>query len=97
MNLRLTRKRAGKRGQIKDVNVTGITVTPIGTGAYYGFELDGDKLYMLEDFTVCHNSSVSAEIGYNFAEKCGGVGGIFLEEGMQSFTCYMPCMFILNY
>ena len=34
----------------------------------------------------CGKSSVSAEIGYNFAEKCGGVGGIFLEEGMQK-TC----------
>ena len=31
-------------------------------------------------------SSVTAEIGYNFAEKEGGVGGIFLEEGMKK-TC----------
>lgn len=29
----------------------------IGNGDYYGFELDGDGLFLLGDFTVTHNSS----------------------------------------
>lgn len=41
-----------------------ISVEPIGDGEYYGFEIDGDKLFMLEDFTVTHNTS----IGYRLAE-----------------------------
>lgn len=37
---------------------TGISIESIGTGEYFGFSLDGDGLFMLEDFTVVHNSSL---------------------------------------
>ena len=30
-------------------------VEPVGVGEYYGFELDGDHLCLLEDFTIFHN------------------------------------------
>lgn len=30
-----------------------------GIGDYYGFELDGDHLFLLEDFTITHNTSAS--------------------------------------
>lgn len=34
-----------------------ITIEPAGWGKYYGFSIDGpDKLFLLEDGTVCHNS-----------------------------------------
>lgn len=33
-----------------------ITVTSIGTGEFFGFELDKDHLFILEDGTVTHNS-----------------------------------------
>lgn len=36
----------------------GIKVEPIGDGRYYGFELDGDHLFLLGDFTVTHNSGI---------------------------------------
>jgi hypothetical protein len=35
----------------------GIKVEPIGDGEYFGFELDGDHQFLLEDFTVTHNSA----------------------------------------
>jgi len=35
---------------------TGISVSPIGIGEYFGFEVDGDHKFLLEDFTVTHNS-----------------------------------------
>ncbi len=53
---RIPRKQAAQRKQIKSVNVTGITVTSVGPGDYYGFEVDGDHLFLLSDFTVTHNS-----------------------------------------
>lgn len=51
-------KKAEPRQQIKRVTVTGISVEPIGVGDYFGFELDGDHLFLLGDFTVTHNSSM---------------------------------------
>jgi len=53
---KVKRKKASPRKQIKSVRVTGFSVEPMGHGNYYGFECDGDHLYLLEDFTVTHNS-----------------------------------------
>lgn len=35
------------------------TVKPAGVGEYFGFELDGDHLYLTDDFVVHHNSGKS--------------------------------------
>jgi superfamily II DNA or RNA helicase len=59
---RLRRKQAEPRKQIKDVLRTGFKVEPIGRGEYFGFELDGDHLYVMGDFTITHNSGKSAII-----------------------------------
>lgn len=53
---RILRKKAPPRRQIKDVTVTGIAVESLGVGDYYGFEIDGDRLFLLGDFTVTHNT-----------------------------------------
>lgn len=54
---RIERKRATPRLQKKDPLVTGISVEPIGVGDYYGFEVSGpDRLFLLGDFTVTHNT-----------------------------------------
>ena len=45
-------KIAAKRTQKKRHLVHGITIEPIGIGDYYGFEIDGDHLFLLGDFTV---------------------------------------------
>jgi hypothetical protein len=55
--VKLLRKKCAPRRQIKNVLHTGITVKEIGNGEYYGFELDGDGLFLLGDFTVTHNTS----------------------------------------
>jgi superfamily II DNA or RNA helicase len=52
----IARKKAAPRRQKKSVLVTGIRVDPIGIGEYFGFEIDGDHLFMLGDFTVTHNT-----------------------------------------
>lgn len=69
---RVARRKQALRSQKKDVLVTGLTVEPIGPGDYFGFEIDGDRLFMLGDFTVTHNTVVIGEIcnehnGYGLA------------------------------
>lgn len=55
---RISRKRATPRLQIKSVLRTGFTVEPIGIGDYYGFEIDGNRRFLLGDFTVTHNTVI---------------------------------------
>lgn len=62
--VRITRKTGTPpRRQIKSVLRTGIHVTPVGKGAYHGFSVDGDHLFLLGDFTVVHNSGLAWAIG----------------------------------
>ena len=60
--VRVSHKTAIPRKQIKNTLLTGIEVKPVGVGDWYGFELDGDHLYMLGDFTVTHNTALMLNI-----------------------------------
>ena len=42
---------------IQDPLITNISVAKDSYGDYYGFEVDGDHKFLLEDFTVTHNST----------------------------------------
>lgn len=59
---RVPRRICNKRKQIKDVLRTGISVIPHGVGEYFGFEIDGDRLFLLGDFTVTHNTVLACDI-----------------------------------
>lgn len=60
---RIDRKIAAPRQQIKNVLNVGIAVEPLGEGDYYGFELIGpDRLFLLGDFTVTHNTTIFEQI-----------------------------------
>ncbi len=63
---RVVRKCAEPRKQIEAPCTTDFSVEKLGDDNYYGFHLNGDHLYMLEDFTVTHNSgkSVAAELAF---------------------------------
>ncbi len=50
-------KKANPRLQKKDVLKTGITIEKAGFGNYYGFEIDGDKQFLLGDWQVTHNTA----------------------------------------
>ena len=56
------RRKAAPRRQKKNVLVTGISIQPIGVGEYFGFEIDGDGLFLLGDFTVTHNTTITCGI-----------------------------------
>jgi superfamily II DNA or RNA helicase len=65
----IARKQAPPRRQKKSVLVTGIRVEPIGVGDYYGFEINGDRLFLLGDFTVTHNTIIGCQIIRQAVEK----------------------------
>jgi hypothetical protein len=56
--VRVARKLAAPRRSKRNVLRTGITVRPAGYGEYFGFEIGGDGLFLLGDFTVTHNSAL---------------------------------------
>lgn len=59
---RIPRKQAPPRRQKKSVLVTGLSVERMGVGDYFGFELEGpDRLFLLGDFTVTHNTRMGSE------------------------------------
>lgn len=49
-------KRANVRKQIKDVLMSRIKLEKQDVGDYYGFEIDGNRRFVLGDFTVTHNT-----------------------------------------
>lgn len=55
----IARKKARKRLIDKDWTVTGIEVEFDKVDDYYGFEIDGNKLFLLEDMTVTHNTTMA--------------------------------------
>lgn len=55
---KLLRRKAKPRKQIKDVLRNAITVKPAGIEQYFGFQLDGDGLFLLGDFTITHNTQL---------------------------------------
>jgi len=59
---KLARKRAKKRLQKKSVLRTDFSYEEAGVQEYFGFQVDGDNRYLLDDFTVTHNSGKSLVI-----------------------------------
>lgn len=57
---RIPHKKANPRQINKDPLVYGITITPMERGEYFGFEIDGNHLFLLADYTVVHNTSCGA-------------------------------------
>lgn len=60
--VKIERKQASERRQNKDVLRTGISVEPFGSGEYFGFEITGDRRFLLGDFTVTHNTVVFSRV-----------------------------------
>jgi superfamily II DNA or RNA helicase/intein/homing endonuclease len=59
--LLLKRKQAGNKTKYAALRY-GISIQPIGIGEYYGFEIDGDRKFLLGDFTVTHNTLIVSQI-----------------------------------
>ena len=67
---RIARKRAPARGQVKNPLLTGISVESLGEGEYFGFEVSGpDRLFLLGDFTVTHNTVMFSYVASSTAAR----------------------------
>jgi endopeptidase Clp ATP-binding regulatory subunit ClpX len=53
--VRIPKKKATPRKQVKNVQHTGFDAKPLGREPFYGLVVDGDHRYLLDDFTVTHN------------------------------------------
>ena len=73
-------------------SLTGINVEYIGKDEYYGFMLDGDGLFLLEDGTVTHNSALALSIANHvaFVEK-RKVAFFSLEMSIYETICRLVC------
>jgi superfamily II DNA or RNA helicase len=63
--MRIPRKIPPQRKMKKNPLVVGFAIRELGDEPFFGFTLDGDHRYLLDDFTVTHNSGktiISAEI-----------------------------------
>lgn len=69
--LRIEYKKAKPWASKVDWRMTGIRVEKDVVGDYYGFELDGNGLFLLEDMTVTHNTSLTLAITRNAAVDFG--------------------------
>lgn len=56
------RKQGFKRKLIRDCLKYRITVEKLGIDDYYGFEIDGNRRFVLGDFTVTHNTVMGLKI-----------------------------------
>lgn len=59
----LERKKPISKSLVKNSLNYGITVKSIGIGEYYGFEIDGNRRFVLGDFTVTHNTVMALYLG----------------------------------
>ena len=55
--VKLFRRQAQPRAGQKDVTNVGFKIEPIGLGPWFGIVLDGDHQFLLDDFTVTHNTA----------------------------------------
>jgi replicative DNA helicase len=78
--VRIVRKKANPWKSIVNWKVTGIQVEKDIVDDYYGFELDGNKLFLLEDMTVTHNTSYVLSLARNAAADFGKGVAIFSLE-----------------
>lgn len=71
----------------------GFSIEEVGEGDFYGFELDGDNLYIDENFIIQHNSGKSLQISQLTHEYDGGVIVLspnkeILEQNYEKYLSY---------
>ncbi len=64
---KVKRKQANPWKSLVDWQVTGIQLEDDGIDDYYGFEIDGNRRFLLGDMTVTHNTALTLSIAKNAA------------------------------
>ena len=95
--VKLNRKKGTPRKQIKRAGVSGFALSYLGKGNYYGFMLDEDHRYLLDDFTVTHNSGKSGiAIAISREKKCHILTATKLLQDQYANTPQFNSEFILK-
>ena len=86
---RIARKTSPPWTNFRDWTVSGLTIEADGVDDYFGFTIDGNRRFLLEDGTVTHNTAFSLAIARNAAlhpEKPAGVAYFSLEMSAQQLA-----------
>jgi replicative DNA helicase len=87
--VRIARKQPPAWTDFRDWTVSGLTLEPDGVDDYYGFEIDGNRRFLLGDGTVTHNTALSLSMARNMAlhpERPTGVAIFSLEMSAQQLA-----------
>ena len=89
---RIPRKQATTRKRNRSVLHSGFTIEPSGIGAYYGFELDKDHLYIDGQFTVHHNSGKTTLLNavINIASQVSPQHRFVIIQDVLEIQCTAP-------
>ena len=75
---KLKRKKINHKTRKYDWNICSIKIEKLEVDDYYGFEIDGNRLFVLNDFNVTHNTTVAA-----LASNIGKVSSIAKAVGVS--------------
>ena len=87
--VKVARKKAKKWSCQRSWNQTGIKIEEDGVDEYYGFEIDGNRLFLLEDCTVTHNTAFSLNIAQSVLDHNKGVVIFSLEMPAEQLMLRM--------
>lgn len=89
---RIKRKKRKEWTDGRDWRVTGISVEPDMVDEYYGFVIDGNHLFLLEDCTVTHNTAFALSLARNAAIDHKAPIGVFsLEMSTMQLVIRLLC------
>jgi replicative DNA helicase len=78
--VKIVRKQAASWTSNRTWQQTGIHVEYDKVDEYYGFVCDGNRLFLLEDMTVVHNTTIAMNMAENVALKSGMPVAVFSME-----------------
>ena len=86
---KIKRKKAKEWTINRTWNQTGITIEKDIVDEYFGFEIDGNKLFLLEDMTVTHNTALVLNMALKNVEMNKGVIFFSLEMPAEQLMLRM--------
>ncbi|MCV6609024.1 MAG: replicative DNA helicase, partial [Campylobacterales bacterium] len=87
--VKIKRKKAKKWTAKRSWNQTGIKVEYDKVDDYYGFEIDGNRLFLLEDMTVTHNTAFVLNLAGNVVNHGKGCAIFSLEMPAEQLMMRM--------
>lgn len=75
-----------------------LTIESIGIGKYYGFELNGNRRFLLGDFTVTHNTTFMENMAY-YRKHVYPTARVFMgtEDGYKRMCKIFHPLYVSNY